>query len=166
MVWFGGRRLETQVRLCAGRRPHFLILCNGPRAEVERLREEARQVLWDELHLELSLEKSHITHVTDGFDFLGFHLHWHLPKDQKPWLQVTPSQKSVERLKHTLKTMTRRDTFYQAPLEKLKSLSRVMQGWNRYYEYVNATAIASKISYWANDRLLLWLKKRHKRGVR
>jgi group II intron reverse transcriptase/maturase len=144
----------------------FVILCNGPRTEVERLREEARQVLWEELHLELSLEKSHITHVTDGFDFLGFHLHWRLPRDHKPWLQVTPSQKSVERLKHTLKTMTRRNTFYQAPLEKIKSLNRVMQGWNRYYEYVNATAIASKLSYWANDRLLLWLKKRHKRGAR
>ena len=144
----------------------LVILCNGPRAEAERLREEARQVLWNELRLELSLEKSHITHVTDGFDFLGFHLHWRLPKDHKPWLQVTPTQKSIERLKHTLKTMTRRNTFYQSPLEKLKSLNRVMQGWNRYYEYVNATAIASKLSYWANDRLLLWLKKRHKRGAR
>ena len=50
------------------------MLCNGPHAEAERLREEARQVLWDKLQLELSLEKTHITHVTDGFDFLGFHL--------------------------------------------------------------------------------------------
>ena len=27
----------------------FIILCNGPRAEVERIREEARQELWDRL---------------------------------------------------------------------------------------------------------------------
>ena len=144
----------------------FVILCNGPRAEVERLREEARQFLWEALRLELSMEKSHITHVTEGFDFLGFHLHWRLPTDRKPWLQVTPSQKSIERFKHTLKTMTRRNTFYQAPLEKIKSLNRVMRGWNQYYEYANATAIASQLTYWANDRLFLWLKKRHKRRAR
>lgn len=144
----------------------FVLLCNGPRIEVERLREEVRQVLWDELRLELSLEKSQITHVTDGFDFLGFHLQWQLPKDRKPWLRVTPSQKSIDRFKHSLKTMTRRQTFYQAPLDKIKSLNRMMRGWNQYYEYVNATATASQLSYWANDRLFIWLKKRHKRSAR
>jgi group II intron reverse transcriptase/maturase len=144
----------------------FLILCNGPREEVERLREEARHVLWDRLRLELSLEKTHITHATDGFDFLGFHLQWKLPQRGKPWLRVTPSQKSVQRFKCTVKAMTRRNTFYQSPLEKIKSLNRVMRGWNQYYEYVNATATANKLAYWANDRLFLWLKKRHKQGAR
>jgi len=144
----------------------FLILGNGPREEVERLREEARQVLWDRLRLELSLEKTHITHVTDGFDFLGFHLQWKLTKHGKPWLRVTPSQKSVQRFKRTVKAMTRRNTFYQSPLEKIRSLNRVMRGWNQYYQYVNATATANKLTYWANDRLFLWLKKRHKQGAR
>jgi group II intron reverse transcriptase/maturase len=144
----------------------FLILCNGPREEVERLREEARHVLWDRLRLELSLEKTHITHATEGFDFLGFHLQWKLPKRGKPWLRVTPSQKSMQRFKRTVKAMTRRNTFYQSPLEKIKSLNRVMRGWNQYYEYVNATATANKLTYWANDRLFLWLKKRHKKGAR
>lgn len=144
----------------------FVILCNGPRAEVERLREEARQFLWERLRLEMSLDKSRITHVTDGFDFLGFHLQWQLPKTGKPWLRVTPSQKSIDRFKQTVKTMSRRNTFYQAPLDKIKSLNRVMRGWNQYYEYVNATRTASQLTYWANDRLFIWLKKRHKRGAR
>lgn len=144
----------------------FVLLCNGPRAEVERLREEARQVLWDRLRLELSVEKTHITHVTDGFDFLGFHLQWKLPKNKKPWLQVTPSEKSVERLKRKVKGMTCRDTLYQSPLEKINGLNRVLRGWNQYYEFANATATAKHLSYWADHRLFLWLKKRHKRGAR
>ena len=144
----------------------FMLLCNGPRVEVERLREEVRQVLWEELRLELSMEKTRITHVTDGFDFLGFHLGWKLPKHGKPWLRVTPSKKSIQRFKRTIKDMTRRNQFYQSPLEKIRSLNRVMRGWNQYYEYANATAVASKLTYWANDRLFLWLKKRHKRGAR
>ncbi|MAU00349.1 MAG: group II intron reverse transcriptase/maturase [Anaerolineaceae bacterium] len=144
----------------------FVLLCNGPREEAERIREEARQVLWDKLHLELSMEKTHLTHVTEGFDFLGFHVQWKLPKQGKPWLRVTPSQKSIQRLKRTIKNQTRRNTFYQSPLEKIKSLNRVMRGWNQYYEYANATTTAVKLTYWANDRLFLWLKKRHKHGAR
>jgi RNA-directed DNA polymerase len=144
----------------------FVLLCNGPRAEVERIREQVRQVLWDKLQLELSTEKTHITHVTDGFDFLGYHLEWKLPKHGKPWLRITPSEKSIQRFKHTIKGLTRRSTFYQSPLEKTRSLNRVLRGWNQYYEYVNATATASKLAYWANDRLFVWLKKRHKKGAR
>jgi len=144
----------------------FIILCNGPKAEAERIREEARQVLWGKLHLELSLEKTHLTHATDGFDFLGFHLQWKLPRNGKPWLRVTPSKKSIERFKRTIKDLTRRKTFYQSPLEKVRSLNRVMRGWNQYYEYANATRTASKLTFWANDRFFLWLKKRHKKGAR
>lgn len=143
----------------------FVLLCNGPRAEAERLREEVRQVLWEKLRLELSMEKTQITHATDGFDFLGYHLHWCLPKQGKPWLRVTPSAKSVDRFKRTVKDLTRRDTFYQAPQEKIRNLNQVMRGWNQYYEYVNATHTASKLAFWANRRLFLWLAKRHKRGA-
>jgi group II intron reverse transcriptase/maturase len=144
----------------------FLLLCNGPRSEVERLREETRHVLWTHLHLELTEEKTHITHVTEGFDFLGYHVQWQLPKEQSPWLRVTPSTKSMDRFKRTIKSMTRRTTFYQAPLDKLESLNRVMRGWNNYYTYVNATSDASSLTYWANDRFFRWLKHRHKRGAR
>ena len=144
----------------------FIILCNGPRAEVDRIREEARQVLWDRLHLELSVEKTHITHATDGFEFLGYHLQWKLPRNGKPWLRVIPGEKSLRRFKRTIKGLTQRRTFYQSPLEKMRSLNRVMRGWNQYYEYANATRIASKLTYWSSDRFFLWLKKRHKKGAR
>ena len=144
----------------------FVLLCNGPREEAERIRKEAQQVLWDKLRLELSMEKTHLTHVTKGFDFLGFHLQWKLPRQGKPWLRVTPSMKSIQRFKHNIKQQTRRNTFYQSPLERIRSLNRMMRGWNQYYEYANATATASKLTYWANGRLFLWLKKRHKRGAR
>jgi group II intron reverse transcriptase/maturase len=143
----------------------FLLLWNGTHAGAESLREEARQALWDKLQLELSMEKTHITHVTDGFDFLGFHLQWKLPKDRKPWLRVTPSPKSVERFKRTVKDLTRRKTFYQSPLEKISGLNRVLRGWNQYYVHVNATITANKLTFWANDRLFLWLQKRHKKGA-
>jgi RNA-directed DNA polymerase len=84
----------------------FLLLCNGPRQEVERLRNEIRDFLQTELHLELSEDKTRITHASDGFDFLGYHIRWETPANGKPWLRVTPTQKSVKRLKDTIRHMT------------------------------------------------------------
>jgi hypothetical protein len=48
--------------------------CGLSNAEAQRLRDEVQRCLWDELRLDLSVEKTHVTHVNDGFDFLGFHL--------------------------------------------------------------------------------------------
>lgn len=143
----------------------FVLLCNGPHAEALRLREEARQVLWEQLHLELALDKTHVTHATEGFDFLGFHIRYQHPRTRKPWLRVTPSRKSIQRLRDTIKGLTKRATFYQTPLEKLRSINRVLRGWNQYYAYANATTTASKLSYWVNDRVFRWLRKRHKRSA-
>lgn len=143
----------------------FLLLWNGPHAGAVRVREEARQALRDRLHLDLRPEQMRVTHVTDGFDFLGFHLQWVLSRNRKPWLRVTPSGRSVTHLKHTVKQLTGRRTLYQLPLEKIGILSRVLRGWNQYYEHSNATHTASKLTFWANTRLFLWLRKRHKRTV-
>src|SRR3990172_6614553 len=138
----------------------FILLCNGTRTEVERLREEVRQFLWDELHLELSMEKTQITHVTDGFDFLGFHIQWKLPKENKPWLRVTPSQKSVQRLRHTIKGMTDRRNVNSTPEQKLKAVNRVLRGWINYYRHVSFKYTASKLDWWTTDRFYRWLKKK------
>src|SRR6266702_6855689 len=46
----------------------WLLLTNGSKAEAYRLRDEFQTFLSEELKLELSVEKTHITHVNDGFD--------------------------------------------------------------------------------------------------
>src|SRR4051794_631836 len=50
----------------------FVILCNGTRGQAEAMREEVRTFLASTLRLTLSMEKTKITHLNDGFDFLGF----------------------------------------------------------------------------------------------
>jgi RNA-directed DNA polymerase len=144
----------------------FILLCNGSRAEAERLRDEVRQFLWDELHLELDMEKTHITHATDGFDFLGFHIQWMLPKDNKPWLRVTPSKESVRRLRRTIKGMTSHRKVNSTPEHKLKAVNRVLRGWINYYRQVSFKSTAGKLDWWTTDRFYRWLKKKHQVGAR
>jgi RNA-directed DNA polymerase len=144
----------------------FIVLCNGPRTEAEHLREEIRQFLWNELHLELNLEKTHITHATEGFDFLGFHIQWKLPKDNDPWLRVTPSAKNIQKLRQKIKAMTNRRSVTSVPEQKLKALNRVLRGWIHYYCEVSFKRTASKLDWWTTDRFYRWLKKKHKLGAR
>ncbi len=81
----------------------FLLLTNGSKAEGMRLKNEFKTFLEEELKLELSKEKTHITHVNEGFDFLGFHVQryasahhrkpglfysWTLLRPQKPGFLV------------------------------------------------------------------------------
>ena len=58
----------------------FVIVSNGTKAEVEQTKEEVRRFLEEELHLELSAEKTVLTHINEGFDFLGFNIQRRQPE--------------------------------------------------------------------------------------
>jgi hypothetical protein len=70
---------EVQVRFCESRavrfRPatHRILLVRGDRAHAEALREEAAAVLAP-MGLRLSGEKTKITHIDEGLDFLGWRI--------------------------------------------------------------------------------------------
>ncbi|BAY59167.1 reverse transcriptase (plasmid) [Leptolyngbya boryana NIES-2135] len=140
----------------------WLILTNGSKAEALRLRDEIQTFLREELHLELSVEKTHVTHVNDGFDFLGFHVRRYTSRNDRPKLLVTPSQKAVTRLKAKIKEMTARKRFRDKPLLKFSALNAVLRGWINYFRYSNAKGTAKDLDFWVNERLFLWLQKRHR----
>src|SRR5262245_18739104 len=52
----------------------FVVLCNGTREQAMALREELQTFLSDSLRLTLSMEKTKVTHLDEGFEFLGFRL--------------------------------------------------------------------------------------------
>jgi hypothetical protein len=70
-----GRRLETQVKLCAGRLPYFLLGFTGSRKEALDIKQKLRSFLGT-LKLSLSEEKTLITHATTGrARFLGYEIY-------------------------------------------------------------------------------------------
>jgi RNA-directed DNA polymerase len=146
----------------------FVLLWNGTHQDALKLRAELKQFLWTELHLELSDEKTHVTHLTDGLDFLGFHIQWQLPKhNHGPWLRVTPTRTNLKRFRAKIKALTQRGTTYATPEMKLKSLNRLIRGWGNYYRHVSFSHDASKLDYWINRRVLIWFHHKHqRRGVR
>jgi RNA-directed DNA polymerase len=143
----------------------WLLLANGERTQAEELREQARQFLWDDLGLELNIEKTRITHAKDGFEFVGFHLQWLTPSNRKPWLRVAPTPDNIKRLKHKIRQMTNGRQISD-PYLKVVALNRVLQGWILYYRHTNVKYIAHKLDWWVFWRLTRWLQRHHKWRVR
>ena len=55
----------------------FVVVSNDTIEGVQQTKQEIKQYLETELHLRLSEEKTKVTHVNEGFDFLGFHIKYY-----------------------------------------------------------------------------------------
>lgn len=145
----------------------FIMLWNGTHEGAKQLRDEIKTFLWDTLRLELAEEKTHITHVMSGFDFLGFHVQLYTEKGKRPLLLVKPTKSNIQRFKAKIKHLLRRQTALMPADLKFQQLNRVIRGWGYYYHLVNFTTTAKKLDWWLNERVLIWLKEKHKGiGVR
>jgi RNA-directed DNA polymerase len=144
----------------------WLLLTNGSKEEAYRLRDEFQAFLQKELRLELSVEKTQITHVNDGFDFLGYHVRRYVSGRDRAKMLVTPNHKAQERLKAKVKEMTARKRFRDEPLLKCSALNAVLRGWMNYYRHCNAKEVARDLDFWVNRRLFWWLRKRHRLPIR
>jgi len=140
----------------------FIILCNGDAESAKAMKQEVKDFLWDVLHLELSEEKTRITHANDGFDFLGFHIQRENPKDNKPWLFITATSQSEQRLRDKIKKMTGRAMSWEPVPEKIRAINRVLRGWGNYYDSVSSTFTRQKLDWYVHQRMMKWLTSRHK----
>lgn len=143
----------------------FLLLCNGPKADAERIKAEFGAFIQEELKLELSPEKTLITHINDGYTFLGFHIRrFTNPKEgNQPVVLVFPSTEGTTRFKDKVRRLTAMNRIAD-PLDTLKAYNRLAHGWAHYYRYVNAKDFMNELDQWAFRRLLFWLARHHGTG--
>lgn len=105
--------------------------------------------------LRLSPEKTKVTHISEGFDFLGQHL-----QKRQGILLVTPAKKNVHAFMERVRTILRNNVASgQEPL--IRHLSLVIRGWANYHRHIAATKTFSKIDHELWYNLWRWAKKRH-----
>jgi RNA-directed DNA polymerase len=139
----------------------WLLLWNGRKADAIQLKEEAKLFLEQELKLELNESKTRITHVDDGFTFLGFHIRRYQGTHGKPVVLIRPSRENVRRFKAKIRAHTRRNTTYQPAWYKVLQLNQILRGWSAYYQHVNTTTTFNKLDWWVMNRVFLWARKKH-----
>lgn len=139
----------------------FVVMSNDGIAGVQQAKEEIREYLETQLHLELSEEKTLLTHVNDGFNFLGFHIQRTRPEGR--WVvHLRPAEKSKERVKKKLKDLTTRGWTWMDEYSRLTTLNAIVKGWAEYYKYTSLLADIEDITRHMWFRYLGWLLKKHK----
>ena len=139
----------------------FVVVSNDTRAGVEEAKREIQAFLETELHLTLSPEKTVITHVNDGFDFLGFH--FQRKKNGGRWVtHLRPTEKGKARVKGKIKDLTTRGWTWLSEYQRLTTLNAIVRGWAAYYRHTSLLSDIEEISRYTWHRYLLWLLKKHK----
>lgn len=139
----------------------FVVVSNDTIAEVEQTKREIKDFLENELHLELSDEKTLITHVNNGFDFLGFHIQRKQPEGR--WVvHLRPSERAKQRIKEKIKSLTSRNWTWLDEYTRLTTLNAMVKGWAEYYRYTSLHSDIEEISKYTWHRYLGWLLDKHK----
>ncbi|MER0123185.1 group II intron reverse transcriptase/maturase [Streptococcus sp. ZJ93] len=111
--------------------------------------------------LELSEEKTLITHIDDGFDFLGFNI-----RKFKGVLLTQPSKKSVKKFLDSIRYVI--DSNKSCKQETLiRLLNPKITGWANYYRCGASSRTFQRIDNQIFRKLWQWAKRRHsKKGKR
>jgi hypothetical protein len=129
----------------------FLTRCN--RQYAERLKDEIRDFLRETCGLELSAEKTRITHVRDGYDFLGFNISTGVGRSGTVVPKVKVGRKAIANIQTRLGEVLRHRPMQESISVRLTRASSVVRGWSNYFK------IAHNFSRVANglDHKAFWI---------
>jgi len=106
--------------------------------------------------VELSEEKTVITHIDDGFDFLGWNFRKYSGK-----LLIKPSKKSIKKVLRKVRDIIN-DNQTASQRELVRQLNPVIRGWRNYHNHVVATKAFGYVHNATFESLWHWAIRRHK----
>lgn len=134
----------------------FIITGESP----EFLRDKVLPVVKEfltERGLQLSEEKTVITHIEDGFDFLGKNIRKYNGK-----LLIKPSKTSVKSFLEKVRSIIKGNkSIKQETL--IRKLNPFIRGWVNNQRYVVSSKVFSRVDYEIYKCLWQWAKRRHKK---
>jgi RNA-directed DNA polymerase len=142
----------------------WCLVVSGTREDAEALREEIAGVL-AAMGLRLSPEKTLITHIDQGLDFLGWHIQRRRKKGTDRYYVYTyPAKKAIASITAKVKALCRQDV--NLPLEVLlHRLNAAMRGWCNYFRPGVSSAAFAYLRAFAWRRVFGWLRRKHPRST-
>ncbi|MFC3987058.1 group II intron maturase-specific domain-containing protein [Actinoplanes siamensis] len=100
--------------------------------------------------------------MSDGFDFLGFHIQWRRKYGTRKWYVYTfIADRPVRSLKEKVRALTRRTT-QRNPGFVLTRLNQVIRGWANYFRHAVGKHTMSTLARFVWQRVVRWLSQRHR----
>jgi RNA-directed DNA polymerase len=139
------------------------VLCPTQEKAIEA---QERLSQWLSLRgLRLSDGKTHIRHLRDGFNFLGFNLrHYPAPNSSRSGykLLIKPSPEAITDVKRKLKGIWR--THVGSPTVALiNALNPVIRGWSNYFRPGVSKEVFNALDSFMYTRAQRYVKRRHPR---
>jgi RNA-directed DNA polymerase len=141
----------------------WCLMVHGTRDDAVALRDEIAVVL-SGMGLRLSPEKTLITHIDEGLDFLGWRIQRHRKKGtSRCYVYTYPSKKALMAVKDKVRTLCRQDV--NLPLEVLlHRLGRMLRGWTAYFRFGVSHATFSYLRAFLWRQVIGWLRRKYRRS--
>lgn len=144
----------------------FVVIVKGTKSHAETIREECRAFLEDKLNLTLNMGKTHITHVNDGFVFLGHRIiRKRGPRGTMRPVTTIPKEK----LRNFAATLVEQlsGNYGANAIDLVEDLNRRLAGWANFYRYTDYTAaIYGKLDRTVFWKLAHWLARKHRCSIK
>jgi group II intron reverse transcriptase/maturase len=143
----------------------FVVCVSGTREQAEAEKLALAEFLRTELRMELSMEKTRITGVREGFDFLGYRVAQTEALYTKRWVgNLFIPKGKLNDLRYKVKALVKSIPTGYALASLIERLNPVLLGWRNYYRYATwACRDFHKLDWWIWQRVGRWLKKKHKK---
>jgi len=105
--------------------------------------------------LELSEQKTVITHIQDGFNFLG-----HTVRRYGDKLLTIPKESNVKSLREKIR-LCLQSTLALGQKALIRKLNPILRGWANFYRHAAAKATFDKLDHYVHWRIWRWTKRRH-----
>ena len=144
----------------------FVVIVKGTKAHAESMREECREFLEGNLKLTLNMDKTHITHVNDGFVFLGHRIiRKRGSKGRMVVVSTIPDEKAKAFTHKLSEALSSNHSL--SKVDMIDHLNRQLAGWGAFYKFTDFTARTfrkiDRIVFW---KLAHWMAHKHRRRIK
>ena len=110
-----------------------IVLCNGTKTDAQQMKEELGGLL-DNMGLTLSEEKTKLTHITEGFTFLGYKVIREVGTNGNMVPKVLIPESAMKKYRHKVREALAPHTHKESINAKITALNRLTNGWCPYYK--------------------------------
>jgi RNA-directed DNA polymerase len=143
----------------------FVIVC-GSKSEAEIIKSKTASFLYEKIGLELSDEKTSITHIADGFNFLGFNIRKYGETSSKSKyhtigkLLIKPHKEKVLKITRKIQEILNNNKTAK-PESIINMLNPIIVGYGMYNRFVVSQETFDTIQSQIWHKLFRWAKRRH-----
>lgn len=143
----------------------WCLMIRGSQSDAVMLRDEIAGVL-STMGLRLSPDKTLITHIDEGVDFLGWRIQRHRKRGtDRHFVYTYPAKKSLKAVMAKVKVLCRQVEVNQPLDELIRRLNQAVRGWCAYFRPGVSSATFAYLSHYLWQTVWRWLRRKHRRAT-